>query len=755
MNVPLIDVTHASPESLHGEIKTLKELAIAIREVINCYPYYVIVSGFPPHKQPEYLITLARGIGAAMDLNPTTTLLSEDLVSFTEVSIKPEKAEPGGDATRYSRTHLPLNPHTDSSYQPFPHELVAFQCIAADEQGGETVMVPIDDILQHLDCSVAALLREPVYPFGRGRYAILSGHEKNIQIRYYRTQIEHSLALESKTLSEPHQSALVTLDTLLEQLAPSHQFHVKSGQILFMHNHKVLHGRTGLSTESDRLLYRIRFYTSSLQTVEPTIADDVNNHVALARQLEHLERIDDANQHYRRASELTDSVEGLNAYGDFLLRRGQFTEAIALFRQSVALEPTGYDSGLALSSLANSLGYEQEAQETLKQVLRYHPHRMEGDINPQRPTILRLRGFEGATYSILPRESGLHRKLKTDGTFKTLLRGGHFSIDHLLDGKSYNFQLLNIFEDNVDELEAIPAFDLILNTIACPDSKRASLLAAARFVDRYPNIPLINHPRLVLETTRERNSIRLNMLPGVTFPKTEILWWDGISVEQMQKNVFGLGFIFPMIVREVGTQTGKSVVLIQNPSSLRDHFRESPANKAYYVIQYSDCSIQPSLFHKMRLFFIEGKLYPIANVYHDNWNIHSGDRYSVMIHQEWMQNEEKAFLSDPYRYLGRNNIDKLYAIRDLIQLDFFGIDFSILEDGTLFVFELNAAMRHNFDHAGNFPYTKPYLEIASSAFNQMVRDRLQSLVNIHRNSEFKCNTNSKLTASQDQQAVHV
>ena len=90
-----------------------------------------------------------------------------------------------------------------------------------------------------------------------------------------------------------------------------------------------------------------------------------------------------------------------------------------------------------------------------------------------------------------------------------------------------------------------------------------------------------------------------------------------------------------------------------------------------------------------------------------------------------MQEEEQSFLNDPVGYLGSENLDKLYKIRDLVGLDFFGIDLTVLPDGTLFIFELNAAMRHNFDHAKNFPYTEPHLRRISNAFDEMIQNRLQ------------------------------
>jgi tetratricopeptide (TPR) repeat protein len=454
---------------------------------------------------------------------------------------------------------------------------------------------------------------------------------------------------------------------------------------------------------------------SEMQSTEPAIPDSVEAHLSLAAELEQLDRFEGASVHYHRATLLADEVSVFNAYGSFLLRRGQFTEAIDLFRKSVAVDPNDYDSGLSLSSLAHHAGDEREAEGRLLQVLRCHPHHLEGDFEPQKPTLLRLRGFEGSAYGIVQ---------YLDGSYGRILRGGHFSTDHLLNHETYNIRVLNLFKDNLEQNEPLPPFDLFLNTIACPDSKQESLQTATQLLRHYPNVPIINHPKLVLETTRERNSIRLNTIEGVKFPKTNQFWWDGVALESLVTDIVDAGFEFPMIVREVGTQTGETVALIEDRVWLRRHFEMSPPHRSYYMIQFEDCSISSSVFHKMRIFFIDGVLYPVANVFHDAWNIHSGDRYSVMDQQEWMQEEEKRFLSDPCSYLGSDNIEKLYAVRDLIQLDFFGIDFTILQTGVLFIFELNAAMRHNYDHAGNFPYTKSYLEKISNAFDRMVRSRL-------------------------------
>lgn len=137
----------------------------------------------------------------------------------------------------------------------FPHELVAFQCIVADKKGGESIMIPVENVLPWIDDEVMKLMPSPVYPFGDELYPILSGENGSEEIRYYRTQIDRIIEGGASPLSEQHRSAIETLDTVLQQSDQFSQFHLQPGQIVFMHNNKVVHGRKGFSEESDRLLY--------------------------------------------------------------------------------------------------------------------------------------------------------------------------------------------------------------------------------------------------------------------------------------------------------------------------------------------------------------------------------------------------------------------------------------------------------------------------------------------------------------------
>lgn len=735
-------------------METFRNLAATVLRALRSYPHYVVVKGFPAVEERSNLIALSRAIGAvaAERSRPAAGSESREKISFTKVRIDSAKASAGGQVTSYSRTHYPLPLHTDSSYMAHPHELVAFQCIVAAEAGGESIVAPVEDILSGLDRETLTLLQAPVYRFGREPAPIVFGEPGDEHIRYYRAQLDRASTTGTVALSDAHIAALKALDETLQQTERFRQFRLEAGHVAFLHNTKVLHGRQGFSERSDRLLYRVRLHvpglgagcppaaanlasapsaiaappqatpvaaTTGAPKSEPQAGDTAAAQLTLARQLKQSHRLNDALEQYLLASESAtdDRVEftACEGYGHLALQVGQFAAATQAFRRCLEIEPQNYDCGLALSSLLYKSGDGKAARGILNRAVRDYPLVFLKEPDPAKPTLLRARGLEGSAYAIVK---------QADGTYSNLLRGGHFSIKHLVKKQRYNIGVLNVFENNADDLADMPKFDLFLNTIACPDLKRKSLLTTARFLDRYPNVPVINQPRRVLETTRERNALRLNVIPGVSFPKTEKFWWDGHSLEAIVKEIAGWGFTFPLIVRQLGTQTGSSVMLANSRQDLQGYLQRSPANREYYVIQFRDCRRFERVYSKTRVFFIDGKLYPVAHLFDETWNIHSGDRYSLMAKVPWMQHEERRFLGDPLAYLGDENYEKLYTICELVGLDFFGIDFTVLPDSELFIFELNAAMRHNFDHAANFPYTKPHLQRISQAFDAMLLSRI-------------------------------
>ena len=140
-----------------------------------------------------------------------------------------------------------------------------------------------------------------------------------------------------------------------------------------------------------------------------------------------------------------------------------------------------------------------------------------------------------------------------------------------------------------------------------------------------------------------------------------------------------------------------------------------------------DCSYRDDYYRKLRLFCIDGKLYPVVCHIDQVWNVHGGNPKTLMKTNDWMQDEEKSFLNDPKAYVGADNYRLLENLHDIIKLDFFGVDFNLMADNSILIYELNPAMRHSLVHAESLPYLTPSLQVISDAFARMTIDRAGNL----------------------------
>lgn len=261
MNAPVVEFSAAALKTRETGEPALARLVEVITDALRRPPHFVVLRGIAPTEDRRLTVHIARLIANKAPVKPGSTPENRQRISFTKVHVDPEKSKGNGGSTSYSRTHKPLELHTDSSYKREPHELVAFQMVKADPGGGATLMLPVETILRALDPDVVQTLARPVYDFGKGPLPILWQTQSGaIHIRYYRTQImEGGGVVDDKALA-----AMDALDRTIEDEQLHHRFRISSGETLYMHNTKVLHGRTGFQETSDRLMYRIRMHAGCL-----------------------------------------------------------------------------------------------------------------------------------------------------------------------------------------------------------------------------------------------------------------------------------------------------------------------------------------------------------------------------------------------------------------------------------------------------------------------------------------------------------
>ena len=91
---------------------------------------------------------------------------------------------------------------------------------------------------------------------------------------------------------------------------------------------------------------------------------------------------------------------------------------------------------------------------------------------------------------------------------------------------------------------------------------------------------------------------------------------------------------------------------------------------------------------------------------------------------DWKLREEEAYLENPLAVLGAANMQALECIGQVMDLDYAGVDFSVLPDGRLLVFEANATMlAHDEAPGSGLEHKNKYVQKIFDAFNAHVERR--------------------------------
>ncbi|WP_262695954.1 hypothetical protein [Kordiimonas aquimaris] len=401
--------------------------------------------------------------------------------------------------------------------------------------------------------------------------------------------------------------------------------------------------------------------------------------------------------------------------GQALMRRGHFVLAIKLLEKVVQATPEDGNAQKNLAALYHRVGEGDRARTSLTKYYADYPLEVGNLADESAPAILCMYGYD---------KTQIKLGLKDESGFRRYRSGGHFMLQHLLDQSAYNLFRYTIAADNIND--KLPPTDhaIMINSIADADTEYNSLKSLEVYLANHPEIKVINDPTSVLATTRDDNYEKLNALPGFRFPKTQRFSTENTSPQAVADTIEKAGFTFPFIIRETGTHTAVSTVLLNSRFDLEEYLTMA-SRGTVYAIEFIENATVEGYYSKIRFFSIDGQLYPV--VYHTDqvWNVHGGNRKTFMASHEWMIEREQKFLNNPASIIGEEVYRRLQELPELIGLDFFGFDFTLLESGEILIFELNPAMRHSFKHGKTFPYMMPHLEAISEAFDTMVRKRIE------------------------------
>lgn len=401
--------------------------------------------------------------------------------------------------------------------------------------------------------------------------------------------------------------------------------------------------------------------------------------------------------------------------GALLFQLGEFAAAGRVLAAEINARTATPEAQRVLSTLLYRAGDLRGARLLMTEACQRDPYKGLPPAHDQKPVLLRVRALHQSSYGVSKdRVTGLRRR--------KLLRG-HFSTRHFIDTSRFNVVVASLVGSELPPTDSLPRPDLIVNTAACADLNPAGLEDVERFVGQFSDVPIINRPGRVRSTSRAGNAHRLSQIEGVIFPQT-------VNIRRPQDPAIALdllrqtGMAYPLILRQAGSQTGRTMELAQNDTDVVRYVAAQEVHQPLVAIKYHDARDAHGRYRKLRAFFIDGKMYPVVDLRSDHWNLHSSDRYRIMHQDNEAQKDELRFLSSPEEVLGVANIERLAEINRQIGLDFLGVDFTPCADGRLLIFEANAAMRHNYDHLELFPYRAPFLDAISDAFRRMLDVRV-------------------------------
>jgi len=229
---------------------------------------------------------------------------------------------------------------------------------------------------------------------------------------------------------------------------------------------------------------------------------------------------------------------------------------------------------------------------------------------------------------------------------------------------------------------------LIFNQIADADTHQGALERCVELCNQV-EAPVINHPKYVLETTRDQVARKLGDIPGVVMPRT--LRFQPRSPDEALALASENGFEFPCIIRTTGDHNGRNVVKLDNPESLPELHALPFDGRDFYLLEYIDYRDSDGLYHKQRIIVIDGEPLLRHTLFMDDWMVHAGAR-------EFMNTRERG---DQYAArFERLSEDVLPRMRPAIdeitkglKLEYFGIDCCLRPDGQqMVIFEANANM---------------------------------------------------------------
>jgi len=480
--------------------------------------------------------------------------------------------------------------------------------------------------------------------------------------------------------------------------------------------------------------------------------EDLNSWLNFGSVLQQLRRFSEATNCYKQILQRDPNhAEAHNDLGVALLALQKSTEAMQSFQHAIFLKPDYAQAHNNLGVIYKNNKQYDEAMDCYYAALRYKPDYAKALFNlgtiyfVRKNNVLALKWYRQALQldsdlleahqnvaSILLDQGHLEEAQRhrdsaykkqpilidsVENPIKTVVilwaaGKGNIPIEFLWPKACYTRIVCMMEYVSDEQMQALPDYDLVFNAIGDSDVTGPTQAAVERFM-RVCIKPFLNAPLGVIHTARDMIPALFSAIPDIECPAT----LRSLTTEFKDQVSTAAGLRFPMIARPGGSHGGDHLVKLESVEALQDLVLFNSA--VYYASNYVDYLSPDGYFRKYRIAFVDRQPYPYHMAIGKHWVVHY--ETADMLSAEWKRSEELAFLSDPRAALGDKAMDAIEKIGRAMDLDFCGVDFSLLPDGRVLVFEANATMLiHPEDSNGILQHKNVFVQQIFDAFNRLV-----------------------------------
>ena len=395
-------------------------------------------------------------------------------------------------------------------------------------------------------------------------------------------------------------------------------------------------------------------------------------------------------------------------------------EAATCLQQALAIDPTLKEAHASLSSVYLMAGESEAAEHHARLALELDPdmavaHQNLASILAGKGEAAEARWHRDQVYG--RQNLFVEPAVRPEATVLVLTTSESGNVPHRYLLPKARFTRINWFIEYATPGQDLPPYDAVFNAVGDADLAGPTLEPMKAFIAASGR-RVINEPDQVMRTGRQNIPALLGDVEGLVVPQVARLSAADLARDGLAACVARAGLSAPALVRPLGAHGGQGLVRALTPEALAE--LRVAAGEDAYATAYHDYRSDDGWWRKYRMMFVDRRPYPYHLAISRDWLVHyesadtPGDPERI--------DEERRFLEDPQAALGAAAMAAVSAIGQRLDLDYCGVDFSLLPDGRVLVFEANATMLvHPEPENGPLAHKNPAVATICEAFQALLR----------------------------------